>query len=148
MLACNNYEIFDLGVMVAADKILDKALEYNVDVIGLSGLITPSLDDGACGIGNATKKFKSSTFKKKKKKKGGCNDFENPHCFKIEPVYSGPVIHVLDASRSVGVVSQLLGSERALLIEETKNLFTKISGFKGLKITWRKNMYLLKKQEK
>ena len=106
VLACNNYEIFDLGVMVAADKILDKALEYNVDVIGLSGLITPSLDEMVHVASEMQRRNLNLPLLI-----GGATTSKTHTALKIEPVYSGPVIHVLDASRSVGVVSQLLGSE-------------------------------------
>lgn len=121
VLACNNYEIFDLGVMVAADKILDKALEYNVDVIGLSGLITPSLDEMVHVASEMQRRNLNLPLLI-----GGATTSKTHTALKIEPVYSGPVIHVLDASRSVGVVSQLLGSERALLIEETKKSYEDI----------------------
>lgn len=121
VLACNNYEIIDLGVMVGADKILDKAIEYNVDVIGLSGLITPSLDE----MVHVASEMERRNFTLPLLI-GGATTSKTHTALKIEPVYSGPVIHVLDASRSVGVVSQLLGAEKSILIEETRKLYEEV----------------------
>lgn len=106
VLACNNYDIVDLGVMVSADRILQAAREHNVDVIGLSGLITPSLDE----MVHVAKEMKRQGFKLPLLI-GGATTSKTHTALKIEPQYDGPVIHVLDASRSVGVVSQLLSKE-------------------------------------
>lgn len=108
VLACNGYEIFDLGVMVSCDKILQFAKEKNVDVIGLSGLITPSLDEMT---------FVAQEMQKQNFKQplilGGATTSAAHTSIKISPHYSNaPVVHVLDASRSVGVVSALIGSDK------------------------------------
>ncbi len=105
VLGCNNYDIVDLGVMVPAEKILDEAVKEGVDVIGLSGLITPSLDEMV---------HVAEEMERRKMKTplliGGATTSRIHTAVKIEPKYSGPVIHVLDASKSVGVVSKLLSS--------------------------------------
>lgn len=106
VLSCNNYEIIDLGVMVAADKILSTAREHNVDIIGLSGLITPSLDE----MVHVAKEMQRQGFKTPLLI-GGATTSKTHTALKIDPQYQGPVIYVLDASRSVGVVSQLLSKE-------------------------------------
>ncbi|MBK8448665.1 MAG: methionine synthase [Saprospiraceae bacterium] len=106
VLACNNYEITDLGVMVSCDKILDHAIAINADVIGLSGLITPSLDEMV---------HVASEMKKRNMMLplliGGATTSKLHTALKIEPEYNQPVIHVLDASRAVTVVSNLLSEE-------------------------------------
>ncbi len=106
VLACNNYDIVDLGVMVSADRILQAAREHNVDVIGLSGLITPSLDE----MVHVAKEMKRQGFTLPLLI-GGATTSKTHTALKVEPQYDGAVIHVLDASRSVGVVSQLLSKE-------------------------------------
>jgi 5-methyltetrahydrofolate--homocysteine methyltransferase len=106
VLACNNYDIIDLGVMVSADKILQVAIDHKVDVIGLSGLITPSLDE----MVHVAREMKRRGFSLPLLV-GGATTSKTHTALKIEPQYDGPVIHVLDASRSVGVVSQLLSKE-------------------------------------
>lgn len=106
VLACNNYDIVDLGVMVSAERILQAAREHNVDVIGLSGLITPSLDE----MVHVAKEMKRQGFTLPLLI-GGATTSKTHTALKIEPQYDGAVIHVLDASRSVGVVSQLLSKE-------------------------------------
>lgn len=106
ILACNNYEIVDLGVMVPAKKILDTAEAENVDVIGLSGLITPSLDEMV---------YIAQEMKRRGMKKplliGGATTSKAHTAIKIVPEYDNPVIHVLDASRSVPVVGKLLNDD-------------------------------------
>ena len=106
VLACNNYEIIDLGVMVRAETILAEARKHNVDIIGLSGLITPSLDE----MVYVAKEMERQNFKIPLMI-GGATTSKTHTAVKIEPQYSGAVIHVLDASRSVTVASQLLGKE-------------------------------------
>lgn len=109
VLACNNFEIIDLGVMVPCDKILDAAQKENVDVIGLSGLITPSLDEMV---------FVAKEMKRRGMKQplliGGATTSKIHTAVKIEPNYNEPTIHVLDASRSVPVVSSLLNPENKI----------------------------------
>jgi len=103
VLACNNYNVIDLGVMVPAEKILEAAKREKVDVIGLSGLITPSLDEMV-------------HFAKEMEREkmvlplliGGATTSRIHTAVKIDPVYSGTVVHVLDASRSVPVASELI----------------------------------------
>ncbi len=103
VLGCNNYEIIDLGVMVPTQKILDAAREHNVDIIGLSGLITPSLDE-MVGVAKEMERqgFKTPLLI------GGATTSRMHTAVKIDPHYSGPVIHVLDASRSVPVAGRLV----------------------------------------
>ena len=105
VLGCNNYDIVDLGVMVPAEKILDEAVKVDADVIGLSGLITPSLDE-MVQVAEEMERRKMTT----PLLIGGATTSRIHTAVKIEPKYSGSVIHVLDASKSVGVVSKLLGS--------------------------------------
>ncbi len=106
VLACNNFKIIDLGVMVPANKILEVALAENVDIIGLSGLITPSLDE----MVHVAKEMERLGFKIPLLI-GGATTSVAHTAVKIAPVYSHPVIHVLDASRSVPVASGLLNPE-------------------------------------
>jgi 5-methyltetrahydrofolate--homocysteine methyltransferase len=103
VLACNNYQVIDLGVMVPAEKILEAAKRENVDVIGLSGLITPSLDEMV--------HFAKEMEREKLNLPlliGGATTSRIHTAVKIDPVYSGPVVHVLDASRSVPVATELI----------------------------------------
>ena len=106
VLACNNYDIIDLGVMVPCDKILETAKKENVDVIGLSGLITPSLDE----MVHVAKEMERLKFNIPLMI-GGATTSKVHTAVKIEPHYSHPVIHVNDASRSVPVVSSLISEE-------------------------------------
>ncbi|GAB4242180.1 MAG: methionine synthase [Saprospiraceae bacterium] len=124
VLACNNYDIIDLGVMVPADKIIKTAVEEDVDVIGLSGLITPSLDE----MVHVAKEMERQGVKIPLLI-GGATTSKTHTAVKISPVCSMPVVHVLDASRSVGVVSALIGSDddvRENLIQATKDDYARI----------------------
>jgi len=103
VLGCNNFDIVDMGVMVPAAKILKKAKEVNADIIGLSGLITPSLDE----MVHVAKEMERQGFTTPLLI-GGATTSKTHTAVKIEPEYSSPVVHVLDASRSVAVVSSLL----------------------------------------
>lgn len=103
VLACNNYEIIDLGVMVPMSKILNTAQEEGVDIIGLSGLITPSLDEMVYVAKEMESRGMNTPLLI-----GGATTSRAHTAVKIDPEYSGVVVHVLDASRSVGVVSELL----------------------------------------
>jgi 5-methyltetrahydrofolate--homocysteine methyltransferase len=107
VMGCNNYEVIDLGVMVPAAKILDTAIEQNVDIIGLSGLITPSLDEMTFVAREMERRHFTSPLLI-----GGATTSRQHTAVKIAPEYSGPVVHVLDASRAVDVVSNLLGAKR------------------------------------
>lgn len=107
VLRCNNFDVIDLGVMVPADKILDEAEKHNVDIIGLSGLITPSLDEMV---------HVASEMKRRKVTLplliGGATTSRIHTAVKIDPACETPVIHVLDASRSVTVASNLVSETR------------------------------------
>jgi 5-methyltetrahydrofolate--homocysteine methyltransferase len=107
VLGCNNYEIVDLGVMVPTDKILEEAIKHNVDIIGLSGLITPSLDEM---VGVAKEMERRGM--KLPLLIGGATTSRIHTAVKIDPCYSGPVIHVLDASRAVPVAGKLTQNEQ------------------------------------
>ena len=106
VLGCNNYDVVDMGVMVPTQDILDKARLEDVDVIGLSGLITPSLDE----MVTVAKAMEEEGFTLPLLI-GGATTSKIHTAVKIEPHYHGPVIHVLDASRSVPVVSNLLNKK-------------------------------------
>ncbi|MFN4151463.1 MAG: vitamin B12 dependent-methionine synthase activation domain-containing protein, partial [Candidatus Sericytochromatia bacterium] len=106
VLACNNYEIVDIGVMVSCDKILQTAKEINADIIGLSGLITPSLDE----MVHVAKEMERLGFKTPLLI-GGATTSKIHTAVKISPNYSGVVIHALDASKTVPVVSNLLSDD-------------------------------------
>mgnify|MGYP000920889162 CR=1 FL=1 len=103
VLACNNYEIIDLGVMVSADRIIEEAIKHEVDIVGLSGLITPSLDE----MVHVAREMKRNNFQIPLLI-GGATTSRIHTAVKIAPNYDMPVIHVLDASKSVPVVSNLL----------------------------------------
>lgn len=105
VLQCNNYEIIDLGVMVPSDKILKTAREHNADIIGLSGLITPSLDE----MVNVAKEMERQGFTIPLLI-GGATTSKAHTAVKIEQNYSGPTVYVQNASRTVGVVSALLSA--------------------------------------
>jgi 5-methyltetrahydrofolate--homocysteine methyltransferase len=106
VLACNNYEVIDMGVMVAADKILARAKEEKADMIGLSGLITPSLDE----MVHVAKEMERQGFKLPLLI-GGATTSRAHTAVKIAPHYSEPVVHVLDASRAVPVTTSLLSED-------------------------------------
>lgn len=106
VLACNNYEIVDLGVMVPADKILERAREENADIIGLSGLITPSLDE----MVHVAKEMQRMGMNKPLLI-GGATTSKLHTAVKVAPSYAGNVVHVLDASKAVTVASNLLSEE-------------------------------------
>jgi len=107
VLGCNNYEIIDLGVMVPTSKILDAAIAEGADIIGLSGLITPSLDEMASVAKEMERRGMDLPLLI-----GGATTSRQHTAVKIAPHYSHPVIHVLDASKSVNVVSDILSTER------------------------------------
>ncbi len=107
VLACNNYEVVDLGVMVPAEKILDTATEIGADVVGLSGLITPSLDEMVVVAKEMTRRdFRIPLLI------GGATTSKQHTAVRIAPAYDGTTVHVLDASRVIGVVSDLLDGGR------------------------------------
>src|SRR5579864_5118293 len=107
VLGCNNYEVIDLGVMVPGDTVLDVAAEKGADVVGLSGLITPSLDQMVEVAHEMERRGLSLPLLI-----GGATTSRQHTAVRIAPQYSQPVLHVLDASRVVGVVSDLLDPDR------------------------------------
>lgn len=122
VLACNNYEIYDMGVMVPAEKILDKAMEIGADIIGLSGLITPSLDE----MVHVAREMERRGFKVPLLI-GGATTSRIHAAVKIDPNYSGAVVHVLDASRSVPVAGSLLGKDSGpIYTKDTKAEYDKL----------------------
>jgi 5-methyltetrahydrofolate--homocysteine methyltransferase len=123
VLGCNNYEIIDLGVMVQTDKILAAAREHNVDIIGLSGLITPSLDE----MVGVAKEMERQGFTIPLLI-GGATTSRIHTAVKIDPHYSGPVIHVLDASKSVPVAGRLMQNEQTQkeIFDEIKEQYAQL----------------------
>lgn len=122
VLACNSYEVIDLGVMVPAEKILEAAKREKVDVIGLSGLITPSLDE-MVHVAREMEREKMDL----PLLIGGATTSRIHTAVKIDPVYSGPVVHVLDASRSVPVASELISPDtRANFQAKTKQEYSQM----------------------
>ena len=122
VLACNNFEIIDLGVMVPAEKILEAAKAENVDIIGLSGLITPSLDE----MVHVAKEMERQQFKIPLLI-GGATTSKVHTAVKIAPGYSQPVIHVNDASRSVTVAGSLLSDGlKKEFLENTKTEYERL----------------------
>ncbi|WP_187262229.1 methionine synthase [Pontibacter beigongshangensis] len=121
VLACNNYEVIDMGVMVPLDKILAEAEAQKVDIIGLSGLITPSLDEMT---------YVAQEMERRGLKIplliGGATTSRIHTAVKIAPKYSGPVVHVHDASRSVTVVSSLLSSSHETYEAEIRAEYQKL----------------------
>ncbi|MEA5458203.1 methionine synthase [Arcicella sp. LKC2W] len=123
VLGCNNYEIIDLGVMVQTEKILAAAREHKVDIIGLSGLITPSLDE----MVGVAKEMERQGFTVPLLI-GGATTSRIHTAVKIDPHYSGPVIHVLDASKSVPVAGRLMQSEQTKeeIFDEIKSSYAQL----------------------
>jgi 5-methyltetrahydrofolate--homocysteine methyltransferase len=131
VLGCNGYDIIDLGVMVPSDKILETAQKENVDIIGLSGLITPSLDE----MVHIAKEMKRRNLHQPLLI-GGATTSRMHTAVKIIPEYNNGVVHVLDASRSVTVVSNLLNNEqREKFLTTTTNEYKKLKeGFDNKKV--------------
>lgn len=113
VMGCNNYEVIDLGVMVPCEKILEEAKKQNVDMIGLSGLITPSLDE----MVHVAKEMERLNFKIPLLI-GGATTSRVHTAVKIDPHYSGSIIHVSDASRAVPVVEKFLNENSKLRVHE------------------------------
>ncbi len=134
VLACNNYEIIDLGVMVSAAKILQTAKDEDADVIGLSGLITPSLDE----MVHVAKEMERQKFNVPLLI-GGATTSRAHTAVKIAPSYSNLALHVLDASRSVSTVSRLLDSDAKEVLEaETRTQYDKVRAQYGSRESTRK----------
>jgi len=124
VLGCNNYKVYDIGVMCTCETILEAAKKYDVDVIGLSGLITPSLDE----MVDVAKEMKKQGFKVPLLI-GGATTSKTHTAVKVSPSYfteEHPVIHVLDASRAVTVVQSLLGDQKAEYVEDIKEDYEEI----------------------
>ncbi|WP_185845789.1 methionine synthase [Kibdelosporangium aridum] len=117
VLGCNNYEVIDLGVMVPAATILDTAIAEGADAIGLSGLITPSLDEM---VSVATEMQRRGM--KLPLLIGGATTSRQHTAVRIAPAYEGSIVHVLDASRVVGVVSDLLDDGKAAALDEANRI--------------------------
>ncbi len=113
VLACNNYQVVDLGVMVPAEKIIETAIREKVDMIGLSGLITPSLDEMVTVAKEMQRQNLSLPLLI-----GGATTSRIHTAVKIDPVYKGPVVYVLDASRSVPIASEFINEETSGRIKE------------------------------
>jgi 5-methyltetrahydrofolate--homocysteine methyltransferase len=131
VLSCNNYEVVDLGVMVPTEKIIQASLDHEVDIIGLSGLITPSLEIMADVARQLEKHHLDKPLLI-----GGATTSKIHTAVKIEPQYSAPVVHVKDASKSVGVVNSLLSPDLMReFVAQTRNeydaLRTSYLGVKG-----------------
>ena len=121
VLACNNYEIVDLGVMTPANKILDAALEQKPDIVGLSGLITPSLEE-MIHVASEMER----TGLKIPLLVGGATTSRLHTAMKICPAYSAPVIHVKDASRSVPTAAALLSKNKDAFVEKTREEYEQL----------------------
>ncbi|TCD04823.1 methionine synthase [Erythrobacteraceae bacterium CFH 75059] len=122
VLQCNGYEVIDLGVMVPWPQILDAAREHRADMIGLSGLITPSLDEMVTVAQEMEKAGMSLPLLI-----GGATTSKVHTALRIDGAYSGPVVHVLDASRAVGVASRLLSkTQRSAFVAETATEYQEV----------------------
>ncbi|HEX9494112.1 MAG TPA: vitamin B12 dependent-methionine synthase activation domain-containing protein, partial [Thermoanaerobaculia bacterium] len=121
VLGCNNYSVIDLGVMVSAEKILDTAIKEKVDIVGLSGLITPSLDE----MVHVAREMERLHFRTPLLI-GGATTSKLHTAVKIAPRYTSATVHVLDASRCVGVVSALLTEKREEFAAVTRREYEKL----------------------
>ncbi len=132
VLGCNNYEVIDLGVMVSCEKILEEAVKHGVDMIGLSGLITPSLDEMVY-----VAKEMQRTGMTMPLLIGGATTSDKHTAVKIAPAYEHGVVHVLDASRSVGVVDKLMGDDsRTVYLNEYSEVQAKlVAGYEERQMT-------------
>ncbi len=126
VLACNNYDVIDMGVMVSCEKILERAKIEKADLIGLSGLITPSLDEMA----HVAREMERQGFKLPLLI-GGATTSRAHTAVKIAPFYSEPVVHVLDASRAVPVTTTLLGDKKDAFIAEHRADYEKLRRLHG-----------------
>ena len=121
VLGCNGFSVIDLGVMVSADRILETAVRENADLIGLSGLITPSLDEMVHVAGEMERRGMTTPLLI-----GGATTSRAHTAVKIEPIYNGAVVHVLDASRAVGVASKLRSGEREAFISTVRDEYRQL----------------------
>lgn len=143
VLRCNNYDVLDLGVMVPGDKILSEAKKHNVDVVGLSGLITPSLDEMVLVAEEMNRqKFSLPLLI------GGATTSRVHTAVKIAPAYENPVIHVLDASRSVTVVSSLMANgQRVEFLDSIKEEYLELRDQFAKRRSKKKNLPIRKARE-
>lgn len=122
VLSCNNYEVIDLGVMVPAEKILEVVEKENADLLGISGLITPSLEEMVHIASELTRKKMNIPLLI-----GGATTSAIHTAVKISPLYSHPIIHVRDASKVIGVAGKLLSStERITFLDETESEYKRL----------------------
>jgi 5-methyltetrahydrofolate--homocysteine methyltransferase len=121
VLSCNNYDVIDLGVMVPAEKIIDTAFAENIDIIGLSGLITPSLEEMVHVASEMQRRNLELPLLI-----GGATTSEIHTAVKIAPVRSEPVIHVRDASKAAGVISSLLQANNSQYVEMIREKYSKL----------------------
>ncbi len=121
VLSCNNYEIIDLGVMVPAEKIIDTAIKENADIIGLSGLITPSLEEMVHVAAEMERRKITLPLLI-----GGATTSEIHAAVKVAPAYSNSVIHVKDASKAAGVLSALLQKDNSSYVSAIKDKYKKM----------------------
>ena len=121
VLSCNNYEIIDLGVMVPAEKIIDTALKEKADIIGLSGLITPSLEEMVHVASEMERRKLSLPLLI-----GGATTSEIHAAVKVAPAYSNCVVHVKDASKAAGVLSSLLQEDNSSYVASVKTKYKKM----------------------
>ncbi len=121
VLGCNNFEVVDLGVMVPSARILETAREHGADIVGVSGLITPSLDE-MCHVASEMQRegFELPLLI------GGATTSRVHTAVKIAPNYAGPTVYVSDASRAVGVVNNLIGSQRNRFVDQVSTEYEKI----------------------
>src|SRR5690606_7466683 len=119
VLQCNNFEVVNMGVMVPCAQILAKAKEEKADIVGLSGLITPSLEEMAYV---ASEMQRDPYFRENKIPLliGGANNSQDQRAVKIAPYYDGAVIHVPDASRSVGLATNLVPAQVELYLAQVR----------------------------
>ncbi len=121
VLSCNNYEVIDLGVMVPSEKIIDTAITENADIIGLSGLITPSLEEMVHVASELERRKLTLPLLV-----GGATTSEIHAAVKIAPAYSRPVIHVKDASKAAGVISQLLRDDNSQYVSSVSAKYSRM----------------------
>ena len=122
VMQCNNYEVIDLGVMVPAQKIIETAVKENANVVGLSGLITPSLDEMVNVASEMQRQGLDLPLLI-----GGATTSKVHTAVKIDPAYEAPVIHVLDASRSIGVITSLMSQQnRKSFLESISTDYNKV----------------------
>lgn len=121
VLSCNNYEVIDLGVMVPAEKIIDTAIKEKADIIGLSGLITPSLEEMVHVAAEMERRKIALPLLI-----GGATTSEIHAAVKVAPAYSNSVVHVKDASKAAGVLSALLQKDNSSYVESVKAKYKKL----------------------